>query len=288
MRHGIVILPQQPWAEARRLWSSAEGLGFDSAWTYDHLSWRSLAGEPWHATIPTLTAAATVTTDIRLGTFVASPNFRNPVPFAKELATLDDISGGRFQLGVGSGGTGFDAFVLGQDALTPGQRSRRFAEFVEVLDTLLRHEPEGSDGISFDGEWFTAVSARMVGVPAQRPRLPLLIAAEGPKGIRLAAERGDGWITLGGDADDLDAWWRAVAERIDRLAEAEQAAGKKVERYLNLDAAPVFSLSSVDAYEDAAGRAAELGFDEIIAHWPRRDGIYAGDEEVLFEVASRF
>ena len=139
MRHGIVILPQPRWSDAQRLWRDAEAMGFDSAWTYDHLSWRSLADEPWRATLPTLTAAAMVTSTIRLGTFVASPNFRHPVPFAKELATVDDISGGRFVLGVGSGGTGFDAFVLGQAELTPRQRHERFVEFVSDLDVLLRH-----------------------------------------------------------------------------------------------------------------------------------------------------
>ncbi|WP_210506281.1 LLM class flavin-dependent oxidoreductase [Naasia sp. SYSU D00057] len=288
MRHGIVLLPEQPWAEARRRWSSAEGLGFDSAWTYDHLSWRSLADGPWHATIPTLVAASTVTTDIRLGTFVASPNFRHPVPFAKEIATLDDISGGRVLLGVGSGGTGFDASVLGQPALSPGQRHRRFVEFVDALDRLLRHESDGERGIDFDGEWFTAVGARMVGSPRQTPRVPLLVAADGPKGIALAAERGDGWITLGSHTDDLDEWWRGVRERTERLAEQEERTGRRLQRVLNLDSAPRFSLESVDAFEDAEGRARELGFDEVIVHWPRREGVYAGDEEVLYEVASRF
>ncbi len=142
MRHGVVILPQAPWAEQARLWREAESLGFDSAFTYDHLAWRSLAGQPWGATIPTLTAAASVTSSIRLGTFVASPNFRHPVPFAKELTTLDDIAGGRVILGVGSGGTGFDAYVLGQPELTPRQRHERFAEFVHDLDLLLRFEQE--------------------------------------------------------------------------------------------------------------------------------------------------
>ncbi|BDZ46342.1 LLM class flavin-dependent oxidoreductase [Naasia aerilata] len=291
MRHGIVLLPQQPWREARRLWSSAEGLGFDSAWTYDHLSWRSLADEPWGATIPTLVAAATVTTDIRLGTFVASPNFRHPVTFAKDVATLDDISGGRVQLGLGSGGTGFDATVLDQRMLTPGERHRRFVEFADGLDALLRFEPPGSDGISFKGEWFTANKARMVGTPAQSPRVPLLIAADGPKGIRYAAERGDGWITLGGrsrDESSRDGWWRGVAEAVELSRDAEEAAGRPLQRYLNLDSGAQFALESVDAYQDAEGRAAELGFDEVIVHWPRREGVYAGDEEVLFEVASRF
>jgi alkanesulfonate monooxygenase SsuD/methylene tetrahydromethanopterin reductase-like flavin-dependent oxidoreductase (luciferase family) len=288
MRHGIVILPQQPWAEARRLWSSAEGLGFDSAWTYDHLSWRSLADQPWYATIPTLVAAATVTEEIRLGTFVASPNFRHPVPFAKEIATLDDISGGRFQLGVGSGGTGFDASVLGQPRLTPAERHARFVEFVEALDRLLRQESAGERGISFDGEWFTANAARMVGTPRQSPRVPILVAADGPKGIALAVERGDGWITLGGPADGLEQWWRNVRERVARLDEEEARAGRRVQRLLSLDATPLYSLESVDAFEDAEGRAAELGFDEVIVHWPRSEGIYEGDPEVLYEVASRF
>src|SRR5680860_1563867 len=165
MRFGIVNLPQDSWPEARRKWQAAEQFGFDHAWTYDHLSWRSLADQPWHATVPTLTAAALVTQRMRLGTFVSSPNLRHPVPFAKEIATLDDIAGGRFLLGVGSGGTGFDAFVLGQPEYTPAQRHERFAEFVGALDRLLRQETDG--GISFDGDWFTGVDARMVGLPAQ-------------------------------------------------------------------------------------------------------------------------
>lgn len=292
MRHGIVILPQLPWAEARRLWQQAEELGFDSAWTYDHLAWRSLADQPWHATIPTLTAAAMVTSTIRLGTFVASPNFRHPVPFAKEIATLDDISGGRIQVGLGSGGTGFDAFVLGQEPLTAGARHRRFVEFADDLDLLLRHE-QTPGGISFDGEYYTAVDARMVGVPRQSPRVPLLIAADGPKGIAYAAQHGDGWITLGGGyhaegGGDIEGWWSSVAEVVARSRDAENVAGRAIKRYLSLDSSPVFSLESVDAFEDAAGRAEELGFDEVITHWPRAEGVYAGREEVLLEVAARF
>jgi alkanesulfonate monooxygenase SsuD/methylene tetrahydromethanopterin reductase-like flavin-dependent oxidoreductase (luciferase family) len=192
------------------------------------------------------------------------------------------------QLGVGSGGTGFDASVLGQRPLTPGERHRRFAEFVAALDRLLRHESDGEGGISFEGEWFTAVGARMVGAPRQQPRMPLFVAADGPKGIALAVERGEGWITIGGAADDLDGWWRGVRERVSRLEEQETLAGRRLQRLLSLDAAPRFSLESVDAFEDAQGRADELGFDEVIVHWPRQEGVYAGDAEVLFEVASRF
>jgi alkanesulfonate monooxygenase SsuD/methylene tetrahydromethanopterin reductase-like flavin-dependent oxidoreductase (luciferase family) len=290
MRHGIVILPQFGWPEARRTWTLAEELGFDHAWTYDHLSWRSLAGEPWGATVPTLTAAAAVTSRIRLGTFVASPNFRHPVPFAKELATVDDIAGGRLVLGVGSGGTGFDAFVLGQPEYTPRQRHERFAEFVERLDTLLRFEDGGSDGISFGGEWFDAVNARMVGAPAQSPRLPFVIAANGPKGLALVSRFGQGWVTTGPEGVTGDDWWRAVADLTKRLDDAARSAGRDpgtIDRYLSLDSGGTYSLSSVGAFEELTGRAGELGFTDVISHWPRDDGIYAGSEEVLLEAAAR-
>ncbi len=290
MRHGIVILPQAKWSDAKHTWQQAEELGFNHAWTYDHLSWRSLADQPWGATIPTLTAAATVTSRIKLGTFVTSPNFRHPVPFAKDLATLDDVAGGRFLLGVGSGGTGYDAFVLGERQLSARERHERFVEFVRGLDALLRFEKPGSGGISFSGDWFTAHEARMVGTPEQHPRMPLVIAADGPKGLQLVAEIADGWVTLGKKSDTLDAWWRSVAEvsiRLDdALAEYDRSTAS-LDRYLNLDAQS-YSLGSIDAWEDAIGRASELGFTDVVAHWPRAEGEYAGSEATLIEAASRF
>ena len=113
VRLGVVILPELRWQRARELWRHAEKLGFDHAWTYDHLAWRSLRDSPWFAAVPTLAAAAAHTETIRLGTLVATPNFRHPVPFAKELVALDDLCGGRFTAGLGAGGGGWDARMLG-------------------------------------------------------------------------------------------------------------------------------------------------------------------------------
>ncbi|GAA3894761.1 LLM class flavin-dependent oxidoreductase [Leifsonia kafniensis] len=291
MRFGIVILPQDSWRHARRKWQAAEDFGFDHAWTYDHLSWRTLADQPWQATVPTLAAAAAVTSEIKLGTFVASPNFRHPVTFAKEVATIDDISDGRFLLGIGSGGTGFDAFVLGQAEYTPAERHGRFAEFVTSLDLLLRHEEPGSGGVSFRGDWFTAVDARMVGRPAQHPRVPFVIAANGPRGLGLVAQFGAGWVTTGADGVDGDEWWAGVRQMVGRLEMAAHAAGRDpqtIDRYLSLDSGGSYSLQSVGAFQDAVGRAAELGFTDVISHWPRADGIYAGSEAVLDEVVGTF
>lgn len=157
IRVGVVILPEFSWREALPRWKSLQDRGFAHGWTYDHLAWRELADGPWYATVPTLAAAAAATDALRLGTWVASPNFRHPVPFAKDLLTLDDISGGRIIAGVGSGGTGWDAEVFGAGPLTTRTRVERFAEWLRLLDRLLREAD-----VTFAGEYFSAVRARTV------------------------------------------------------------------------------------------------------------------------------
>ena len=104
MRFGLTILTDLPWAEAEPRWWAAEDMGFDHAWTYDHLVWGGLPESPWVGAMPTLTAAAMVTSRIGLGTFVGSPNLRHPDGLLRDVQSLDDISGGRFLLGLGTGG----------------------------------------------------------------------------------------------------------------------------------------------------------------------------------------
>lgn len=264
---------------AGQRWRRAEEYGFDHAWTYDHIGWRNLVDGPWFDAVPTLTAAAQVTSRIRLGTLVASPNFRHPVHFAREITALDDLSEGRFVLGVGAGGAGFDATVLGRPELSARARVDRFSEFVELLDEVLRR-----DRVTWHGRYFEAVDARSTPGCVQTPRVPFVVAANGPRSMRLAARFGQGWVTTGGPTDNADDWWRLVATQAQRFADA--AAGSTVDRYLSLDAAPAFSLSSVEAFVDAVGRAGELGFTDVVAHWPRRVGWYAGDEAILERVAT--
>jgi len=285
MRIGIAILQDVPWAVARERWRRAEAYGFDHGWVYDHLAWGPLVDAPWFDAVPTLAAAAAATSRIRLGTFVASPNFRHPVPFTRALTTLDDISAGRLIVGVGAGGVGgFDAKVLGAPPLTPRARVDRFAEFLELLDLLLR-----TDGVTWRGAHYAAVDARSRPGCVQSPRVPFVVAANGPRAMRLAVRYGQGWVTTGTGGDDHDAWWRGVAQAVARLDEALADAGRPpgdLDRYLALDGGPVYSLSSVDAFADALGRAAALGFTDVVTHWPRPDDPYAGSEAVLEEVAA--
>src|SRR5664279_1070095 len=284
MRFGLTILPEHRWSVAAPMWRRAQELGFDHAWTYDHLVWGGLPDSPWYGTIPTLTAAALVTSTIRLGTFVTSPNYRHPVTFMRDLLALDDISGGRLVCGIGAGAD-IDSVILGGQPLTPRERFDRLSEFTELSDRLLTQ-----DHVSYRGTYFSAVDARTLPGPLQRPRIPFVMAANGPRSLRLAVEHGAGWVTTGPKVETLDQWWAALAVLGGRLDEALAAAGRDsatLERHLNLDSSPQFALSSVGTFEEMVGRAGELGFTDVITHWPRPDGPYAGDVSVLEAVAAQ-
>ena len=283
MRFGLTILPETRWAEAAPRWRAAEELGFDHAWTYDHLVWAGLPDSPWFGTTPTLTAAATVTSTIRLGTFVTSPNYRHPVPLMRDLLALDDISGGRFTLGLGTGGD-LDARLLGGPDLTVGQRVDRFHEFAELLDALLTR-----DHVDADGTWFRAVDARTLPGPVQQPRIPFVMAANGPRSLRLAARLGQGWVTYGSRRDTEKEWWATLQDLMIRLDDALAAEGRDAavfERHLNLDGGGWYALESVDRFEDMVGRAGDLGFTDVITHWPRPELPYQGSFATLESVAT--
>src|SRR5439155_196393 len=116
-------------------------------WTYDHLAWRALRDSPWFGAVPTLAAVATATTRIRLGPLVASPTFRHPVPFARELVALDDVSGGRLTLGIGAGATsGWDTTMLGGPAWSPGERTER--RDPATLDRIVLTGPQLDGGLT--------------------------------------------------------------------------------------------------------------------------------------------
>lgn len=285
MRLSTVILPIHRWVEGQKIWRRAEDLGFHAAYTYDHLSWRNFRDGPWFDAIPTLTAAAAATGRMRLGTLVTSPNFRHPVTLAKELISLDDISDGRITLGIGSGGNGFDATTLlrsDEQPWTPRERADRFGEFVLLLDGLLRE----SAGLTYEGEFYAANEARNVPGCVQRPRLPFAVAATGPRGLRIAAQYGQAWVTTGDPrlyeagsaAQSLD----AIRGQVAKLGEACAESGREVDaldKILLTGFTPEFNaelaggrkgspFDSVDAFVDFAGRHAELGFTEIVIHAP--------------------
>jgi alkanesulfonate monooxygenase SsuD/methylene tetrahydromethanopterin reductase-like flavin-dependent oxidoreductase (luciferase family) len=289
MRLSTVILPIYPWSTGREVWRRAERLGFHTAYTYDHLSWRvPFRDGPWFAALPTLTAAAGVTGRMRLGTLVTSPNFRHPVTLAKDLITLDDVSAGRVTLGIGAGGTGFDATALGQRAWTPRERADRFAAFVPLLDRLLtEHE------VSHEGTYYSALEARTIPGCVQRPRLPFAIAANGPRGLRLAARHGQAWVTTGDpalyDTGTPQQSLQAVRGQLDRLAQACAEIGRdpaELDKIMLTGFTPDRPLDSFDAFVDFAGRHFAAGITEIVIHHPIPDTQFAADQTLFERIAT--
>jgi alkanesulfonate monooxygenase SsuD/methylene tetrahydromethanopterin reductase-like flavin-dependent oxidoreductase (luciferase family) len=269
VRIGVEILPELRWPQALDRWRDAENRGFATAYTYDHLSWRSLRDRPWLGAVPLLSAVAAVTSRLRLGTLVSTPNYRHPALLAKDVMTLDEVSGGRFELGLGAGGTGYDADVLGLPPLSPAERASRFEEFVEALDLLLR-EPAAS----YSGRFFTAIESRTYPGCTQRPRVPLSVAATGPRGFAMAARFAQTWVTVGPLTRDDSAqqWYDGVDRQFAGLEQACAAVGRDP---LTLRRCAVLSLdvgwaqSSVVAWDDFCGRLQERGFTDVVVHWPR-------------------
>jgi alkanesulfonate monooxygenase SsuD/methylene tetrahydromethanopterin reductase-like flavin-dependent oxidoreductase (luciferase family) len=272
MRFGITILPEYRWKDAAPLWRRAEEYGFDHAWTYDHLTWGGLQDSPWYGTTPTLTAAALVTATIKLGTFVTSPNFRHPLALTRDILAIDDVSDGRFLCGIGSGG-GIDTTIQGGPELSAREKVDRLTEFVVLLDKLLT-----TDGVDFAGEYFETRNGRTLPGCVQQPRVPFVMAANGPRSLKLAVRFGAGWVTTGIKSPDFETWFASVTDLSHRLDDVLD--GRPFDRYLALDSAR-YSLSSVEAFEDVVGRAGELGFTDVITHWPRAEGVYAGSEDTL-------
>ncbi len=288
MRLSTVILPIYRWSEGRDVWRRAEDLGFHAAYTYDHLSWRNFRDGPWFGALPTLAAAAGVTERMRLGTLVTSPNFREPVTLAKDLMTLDDLSGGRITLGLGAGTTGFDATVLGGEGWSARERADRLRDFTVLLDRLLT-EP----AVTHDEGHYRAHEARTIPGPVQEPRVPFAIAATGPRGLRLAVRYGQAWVTTGdasvGEEGTPAASHAAVGAQVTRLETACEEAGRdpgSVERILLTGFTPDRPLDSVDAFVETAAAYRAQGITEIVLHWPIADSQFAADQATFEKIAT--
>lgn len=291
MRLGVCVLPEYPWIEAEPIWRRVEELGFDSAWTYDHITWSGMPSGPWYGAWPTLTAAAVATSRIRLGTLVSSPNFRHPVPFAQEIMSLDDISGGRLTVGIGAGSTSVDATVLGGEGWPPKERAARFAEFIQVLDAMLTGATEGRTHTTFNGEYYQASDARLEPGCPQTPRTPFALAATGPRGLDLTARYAQTWVCVDTErgATTADEQFAGIGELVAKMERACESAGRDpgtIERLVLTGFGPSKPLKSVADFEDASSRYAELGFTDLVVHYPRVTSPFAASIDTLEAIAA--
>jgi alkanesulfonate monooxygenase SsuD/methylene tetrahydromethanopterin reductase-like flavin-dependent oxidoreductase (luciferase family) len=281
MQIGVIILPEYPWREAVRIWKQAEELGFDHGWTYDHLAWRTLRDDAWYGTFPMLAAAALATTKLRIGTLVATPNFRHPVSLARDAMAMDDLSAGRFVLGLGAGGTGLDEQLVGAVPLRPEQRADRFTEFIEIMNRLLTHRVT-----NYDGAYYRAESVVMAPGCVQHPRIPFAIAATGPRGIKIAARYARMWVTNGNPArfgrlpqGQALALARAQLQLLNDQCRSIERVPSDVIAMVNGSVIGDNPVSSADKLINFAEKCASLGFGALTVHYPRSSGVFAGDPD---------
>lgn len=286
-RISTLLWAGEDWPAAADIWRRAEALGFDTAWVSDHVAWRGYT--PWHDGFSLLASAAAVTARIGLGTLVTSPNFRHPVPVATAAKTIDAVSEGRLILGVGSGGTqrSTDAGILGDD-LGPRQRADRFAEWLDLLDRLLRG-PE----TTFTGDYYTVRDVITDPGCVQQPRVPFAVAGTGRRAIAQAARHGTMWITTGSDAQRSDSLRdnpeQAVRDQIARLEDACAEVDRdprSVRRLLLTGFTDEPWRTSVESFRDHAGRYAGLGITDVAIHWPRPGTEWDTDPAVFEAIAA--
>lgn len=257
MRIGLKVNPGT-WEEASTWAKFAEDAGFDGLWTGDNMRHPRDASIPVHDGPTIIAAWAATTARIRVGVLIANVVFRRPTVLAKQAMTLDHVSGGRFDLGIGSGVWPTDHGMSGVPMWAPKERAARLAEFVDVVDRLLK-----GDVSDHDGEYYPYQSASMTPGPVQ-DRIPLIVAANAPKALRVAAEHGDGWVTFPGAASEEE-FHAASVERIRTLTAMRST---PIRRIL-LAYGSITPWASEDGFARLVERYASIGFDEMVCYAPK-------------------
>ena len=271
-RLGLILPPVGHWSAQARGYRWAEEVGYDVVYTADHLTHPTFPGSWLGEAFTTLTAAAAVTDRIMLGTLVASSTFRSPVSLARVAMTVQDISAGRLVLGVGMGAP-FCAEADRGVSESVGESSTRFADVVRGYLSVLDGATDWQgDATAFRG---LETTARPDGV--ERPEL--ILAGHGPRSLALAAAHADTWNTYGGPgtADlDGDEFWQLLGRQVEGFVEACDRQGRdpaSIRRSVLLGFGRVQPTADVGSFLDAAERATELGFDDLIVYGsPWADG----------------
>ena len=197
--------------------AKAESAGYASLWTFQRLLVpEGSAMEPvYHSVLDPMVPlgyAAAVTSRIRLGVAVVNVPYLSPVYLAKQAATVDVLSAGRLDLGLGQGWMPQEFTAVGADM---ARRGARAAEYVEVLRRLW------AGGVTeFSGEFYTVPAARVAPRPVQRPGPPVLLGGSAPHALERIGQLADGWITS--SRADLS----LVADGVARVLEAAEEAGR--------------------------------------------------------------
>jgi F420-dependent oxidoreductase-like protein len=202
MRLAFKTAPQDTnWDDMLEVWRAADDIElFESGWLFDHFY--PIFSDPTGPCLEgwvTLTALAQATKRLRLGTLVTGIHYRHPAVLANMAATLDIVSGGRLEIGIGAGWNEEESGAYGISVGTPKERSDRFEEACEVIIGLL-----SDDTTSFRGTYYELTGARCNPKPVQRPHPPICIGGNGEKRtLRTAARFAQHWNFVGGTVEEF-------------------------------------------------------------------------------------
>jgi alkanesulfonate monooxygenase SsuD/methylene tetrahydromethanopterin reductase-like flavin-dependent oxidoreductase (luciferase family) len=259
---GVVVVQDLPWPEWLRRVREVESYGYDTVWVWDHLVHRTLTeADPLLDSFGVLSAAAAVTTRVRLGTLVASPTLRHPFVLAKQAMTLDHVSGGRLDLGIGAAGVLRDYEALGIAPWPKAEQVDRFRETVEYVRAVL------GGATSYAGRYYSGSGLSIV---PGRP-LDLTLAAHGPRTLRIAAAHAARWNTIAArDLSPSDALAQAASRNalLTRYATELGRDPASIRRSVFLGSAQWPVRESAAAFADAVRRFRDVGFDDFVLMYP--------------------
>jgi alkanesulfonate monooxygenase SsuD/methylene tetrahydromethanopterin reductase-like flavin-dependent oxidoreductase (luciferase family) len=263
VRFGICTDQNMPWQKTAERWRLFEELGFDSAWNCDHLIQPSRPQGPYFEAWTLLAALAAVTKSIRVGVLVTSNTFRHPAVLAKEAITVDHVSNGRLDVGIGAGWYEPEHRMFGIDFPETKELVSRFKEAVEVVDAMLRNETT-----SYAGQYYQLREATSRPAPVQKPRPPLTLGAFGPRMLKIAAVHADTWNAFG-SVEEIRQRNELLDQYCDEIGRAPTSLGRSL--YCWAKTADTDPWVSLDAFEDVVGRYMEAGMNEFILDQPRDD-----------------
>jgi alkanesulfonate monooxygenase SsuD/methylene tetrahydromethanopterin reductase-like flavin-dependent oxidoreductase (luciferase family) len=272
LRFHVLLLPNVGWAELKARVLRLEELGLEVAALADHVVDWTNPTAPWFEAWTALPALAQATTTIRLSTVVSQIPLRNPAMLARQVATLDHISNGRVELGLGTGLT-IDPSgpMIGVPIWEPRERVERFAEYVELISRLFSDEVT-----TYEGRYYQADGALRQPM-VQAPRPPILVAALGRRMMRHAARHADIWNSMSflPSFKEQLAETRVRCEVIDVECKATGRDPSTLRRsYTMFDAQARSRGGAIGYYEsrerfiDHVSRMAELGISDIGFYYP--------------------
>ncbi len=265
LRFGICTDQNMTWEKTAERWRLFESLGFDSLWDCDHYIQPSRPTGPYFEGWSLLAALAAVTTRARIGVLVGCNTFRHPALVAKMASTIDHVSHGRLEVGLGAGWYVPEHEMFGIEFPPPAGLVSRFREAVQIVDSMLRNEVT-----TFEGEHYRLKEARALPLPVQKPRPPLTLGGHGRRMLRICAEYADAWNSFG-TVDEM----RQRNEILDEHCVAIGRDPATIWRGLYGWAAlmPSDPWESPDAFADMVGRYREAGVNEFIIDQPRDEQI---------------